>query len=188
MNQQANTTIYDIDVDAIDGTSTNLAAHRGKVLLIVNVASKCGLTPQYEGLESLYETYGERGFAVLGFPSNDFLGQEPGSNEEIQEFCTTNFGVRFPMYSKIPVAGPDKHPLFEYLTNANPDAEGREVMEESIRSHNAEPPPRPEIIWNFEKFLVSREGEVIRRFAPDTVPDADSLVAAIEAALGDTDA
>lgn len=187
MNQQASTSIYDIEVDAIDGSNTTLAERRGDVLLIVNVASKCGLTPQYEGLEALYENYGDRGFSVLGFPSNDFLGQEPGSNEEIQAFCTTNFGVKFPMYSKIPVAGPDKHPLYAYLTNARPDAEGREVMEESIRSHNAEPPPRPEIIWNFEKFLVSRDGEVIGRFAPNTTPDAEVLVQAIEHALAQSD-
>ena len=177
------TTLYDIPVDRIDGTGTTLADDRGDVLLIVNVASKCGYTPQYEGLEKLYETYRDRGFSVLGFPSNDFLGQEPGTNDEIQAFCTTNFGVQFPMFSKITVAGPDKHPLYGYLTNARHDAEGRETMEASIRSHNAEPPPRPEVIWNFEKFLVSRTGEVVGRYAPDVAPEDPGLVAAIESEL-----
>lgn len=177
------TTLYDIPVDRIDGTGTTLADDRGDVLLIVNVASKCGYTPQYEGLEKLYETYRERGFSVLGFPSNDFLGQEPGSNDEIQAFCTTNFGVQFPMFSKIRVAGPDKHPLYAYLTSARHDADRREKMEASIRSHNAEPPPRPEVIWNFEKFLVARDGEIVGRYAPDVAPEDPALVAAIEQAL-----
>ena len=175
--------IYDIAVDRIDGSGTTMAEHEGKVLLIVNVASKCGFTPQYEGLEKLYESYGDQGFDVLGFPSNDFLGQEPGTNEEIQAFCTTNFGVQFPKFSKIPVAGPEPHPLYVHLNAALPDAEEREAMEASIRSHNAEPPPRPEVIWNFEKFLVGRDGTVLRRFAPSIAPDAPELVAAVESAL-----
>ena len=183
MNANNEATLYDIPVDRIDGTATTLDANRGEVLLIVNVASKCGYTPQYEGLERLYETYRDRGFSVLGFPSNDFLGQEPGSNEEIQAFCTTNFGVQFPMFSKIAVAGPGKHDLYAYLTDAMHDAEGREKMEASIRSHNAEPPPRPEVIWNFEKFLVGRNGKVVRRYAPDVAPEAPELVEAIETEL-----
>ena len=183
MTTNTNPTLYDIPVDRIDGTGTTLADDRGGVLLIVNVASKCGFTPQYEGLEKLYETYRDRGLSVLGFPSNDFLGQEPGSNDEIQAFCTTNFGVRFPMFSKITVAGPDKHPLYAFLTNAKHDAEGREKMEASIRSHNAEPPPRPEVIWNFEKFLVARDGEVVGRFAPDVAPEDPILVEAVEREL-----
>lgn len=183
MNTNSNPTLYEIPVDRIDGTETTLADNRGEVLLIVNVASKCGYTPQYEGLEKLYETYRDRGLSVLGFPSNDFLGQEPGSNDEIQAFCTTNFGVQFPMFSKIRVAGPDKHPLYAHLTNAKHDAEGREKMEASIRSHNAEPPPRPEVIWNFEKFLVSRDGEVVGRYAPDIAPGDATLVEAIEKEL-----
>ena len=183
MNAETNQSLYDIPIDRIDGTATTLDANRGEVLLIVNVASKCGYTPQYEGLEKLYESYRDRGFSVLGFPSNDFLGQEPGSNEEIQAFCTTNFGVQFPMFSKIPVAGPGKHALYAHLTNAMHDAEGREKMEASIRSHNAEPPPRPEVIWNFEKFLVSRDGDVVRRFAPDVAPEAPELVEAVESEL-----
>ena len=175
--------IYEIEVDRINGTSTTMAEHEGKVLLVVNVASKCGKTPQYEGLEKLYETYEDQGFAVLGFPSNDFLGQEPGSNEEIQEFCTTNFGVRFPMFSKIAVLGSESHPLYAHLIAALPDAEGREDMEESLRGYDIEPTTRPEVVWNFEKFLVGRDGKVVRRFAPNTEPDAPELIAAIEAAL-----
>ena len=175
--------LYDIPVERIDGSPATLADNRGDVLLIVNVASKCGYTPQYEGLEKLYETYRDRGFSVLGFPSNDFLGQEPGSNDEIQAFCTTNFGVQFPMFSKITVAGPGKHPLYAHLTAAYHDAEGREKMEAAIRSHNAEPPPRPEVIWNFEKFLVARDGDVVARFAPDIAPGDAALVEAIEKEL-----
>jgi glutathione peroxidase len=183
MTTESGNTLYDIPVERIDGTPATLADNRGDVLLIVNVASKCGLTPQYEGLEQLHETYRDRGFSVLGFPSNDFLGQEPGTNDEIQAFCTANFGVQFPMFSKITVAGPGKHPLYEHLTGALHDAAGREKMEASIRSHNAEPPPRPEVIWNFEKFLVSRSGEVVHRFAPTIEPGAPEVIEAVEAEL-----
>jgi glutathione peroxidase len=188
MNTENKTTLYEIAVARIDGSATTLDTNRGEVLMIVNVASKCGFTPQYEGLEALYETYRDRGFAVLGFPSNDFLGQEPGSNEDIQAFCTTNFGVQFPMFSKITVAGPGKHALYAHLTEACHDAEGREKMEASIRSHNAEPPPRPEVIWNFEKFLVARNGDVVRRFAPDIAPEAPEVIEAIEQELAKTPA
>lgn len=176
-------TIYDIPVERIDGSAATLAEHRGDVMLVVNVASKCGLTPQYEGLEKLYENYKDQGFKVLGFPANNFLQQEPGTNEEIQAFCTANFGVQFPMYSKVSVLGSDKHPLFTYLTDAISVAEGREAMEEKSRASNFDFTPRPEIIWNFEKFLVSRSGEVVGRFAPAIEPDAPSLVTAIEAQL-----
>ena len=175
--------IYDIPVDRIDGTSTTLAEHRGDVMLVVNVASKCGLTPQYEGLEKLYEEYGDKGLSVLGFPANDFLGQEPGSDEEIQAFCTANFGVQFPMYSKISVLGPGKHPLYAYLTDAIPVADGREEMETKLKAGNFDFTPRPEIIWNFEKFLVSRSGEVVGRFVPDIEPGAPEIVQAIETEL-----
>jgi glutathione peroxidase len=178
-----NGSLFGITVDRIDGSSTTMAEFEGDVLLIVNVASECGFTSQYEGLESLYETYRDRGFSVLGFPSNDFLGQEPGSNEEIQAFCTTRFGVQFPLFSKISVAGPNPHPLYAHLNAALPDALGREALEESARSHGAEPPPKPEVIWNFEKFLVARDGSVVNRFAPAIAPDAPELVEAIEAVL-----
>jgi glutathione peroxidase len=177
------TNLYDIPLKTIDGSDTTLAEHRGEVLLIVNVASKCGLTPQYEGLEKLHEKYHGEKFSVLGFPANDFGGQEPGTNEEIQQFCSTKFNVQFPMYAKIPVTGPDKHPLYEHLTEAKPETEGRDRMEKTLRGYKMEPTAKPEVVWNFEKFLIGRNGEVLRRFAPDTTPDAEPLVAAIEAEL-----
>jgi len=176
-------TLYEIPVKKIDGSDATLGEHRGEVLLIVNVASKCGLTPQYEGLEKLHEKYRDKKFSVLGFPANDFAGQEPGSNEEIQQFCTTKFNVQFPLYSKIPVTGPDKHPLYKHLTASKPETEGREGMEKMLRGYKMEPTASPEVVWNFEKFLIGRNGQVVRRFAPDTAPDAENLVAAIEAEL-----
>ena len=175
--------LYKIPVKTINGQDATLTDHRGEVLLVVNVASKCGLTPQYEGLEKLYETYHGRGFAVLGFPANDFAGQEPGTNDEIQSFCSLNYQVQFPLYSKIAVTGPDKHPLYQALIAAQPETEGRESMETMLRGYNIEPTDAPEVVWNFEKFLIGRDGKVARRFAPDTAPDDAKLVAAIEAEL-----
>ena len=175
--------LYDIPVNTINGEGTTLADHRGEVLLVVNVASKCGLTPQYEGLERLYETYRGQKFAVLGFPANDFAGQEPGTNEEIQSFCSLNYQVQFPLYSKIAVTGPDKHPLYQALIAAQPETEGRASMETMLRGYNIEPTAAPEVVWNFEKFLIGRDGKVARRFAPDTAPDDARLIAAIEAEL-----
>ena len=144
-----------------------MAEHRGEVLLVVNVASKCGLTPQYEGLEKLHEKYRGKRFSVLGVPANDFGGQEPGTNDEIQQFCSTKFNVQFPLYSKIPVTGPDKHPLYKHLIEEKPETEGREKMETMLRGYKMEPTAKPEVVWNFEKFLIGRNGEVVRRFAPD---------------------
>lgn len=175
--------LYDIPVSTINSEGTTLADHRGEVLLVVNVASKCGLTPQYEGLERLYETYRGQKFAVLGFPANDFAGQEPGTNEEIQSFCSLNYQVQFPLYSKIAVTGPDKHPLYQALIAAQPETEGRTSMETMLRGYNIEPTAAPEVVWNFEKFLIGRDGKVARRFAPDTAPDDARLIAAIEAQL-----
>ena len=175
--------LYDIPVNKIDGSAATLGEHKGEVLLVVNVASKCGLTPQYEGLEKLHEKYRGRKFSVLGFPANDFGAQEPGSNQEIQDFCSTNYQVQFPLYGKIPVTGPDKHPLYQHLIAAKPDTEDREGMETMLRGYKMEPTARPEVVWNFEKFLINRSGQVVRRFAPDTTPDAEKLVAAIEAEL-----
>ena len=173
--------LYDIPLTTIDGRASTLREHVGKVLLIVNVASKCGLTPQYAGLEKLHGTLGDREFAVLGFPANDFAGQEPGDEAEIQAFCTATYGVRFPMYAKIRVTGPDQHPLYRHLTMAAPDATGREAMEVSLRGYGLEPAAKPAVLWNFEKFLVDRHGRVVGRFAPDTAPDAPALLSAIEA-------
>jgi len=177
--------IYDVPVRKISGDDASLAEFKGRVLLVVNVASKCGLTPQYEGLESLYEQYRGQGLVVTGFPANNFKSQEPGTEEEIQTFCTANFGVKFPMFSKINVVGPDKHPLYAALIAAQPKAVSLSEVPfaQKLHSHGIETNAEPEILWNFEKFLVSRSGEVVKRFAPDTAPDAPELIAAIEAEL-----
>jgi glutathione peroxidase len=177
--------VYDIPVRKITGEDTSLAEFKGKVVLVVNVASKCGLTPQYEGLEKLYKSDKSRGLVVAGFPANDFKAQEPGTNEEIITFCTANFGVDFPMFDKITVVGPGKHPLYTALIAAQPTAisVNEPSWREKLKGYGIEPNPEPELLWNFEKFLVSRSGEVVKRFAPDTPPDAPALVAAIEAEL-----
>ncbi len=180
------TTIQDIPLKTIAGAEDNLANHAGKVLLVVNVASKCGLTPQYDGLEKLHAAYRDRGFEVLGFPANNFGAQEPGTDAEIAEFCSLTYDVDFPLFSKISVVGEDKHPLYAALTEAQPVATSTNGgdMRERLAGYGIKPNPEPEILWNFEKFLVGRDGEVIERFAPDTVPDDPALVAAIERALG----
>lgn len=177
--------IYDIPLRTIAGEATSLRAFEGKVLLIVNVASKCGLTKQYEGLEKLYRQYRDRGFAIAGFPANDFKSQEPGSNEEIQAFCTANFGVDFPMFEKITVVGEAKHPLYKSLIQSQPKAISTAEVPfgEKLKGYGIAPNPEPEILWNFEKFLVNRSGEVVKRFAPDTEPDNPALLEAIEAEL-----
>lgn len=158
---------YDIEVKTIGGDAVKMEHYKGQTLLIVNTASKCGFTGQYDGLQKLYDTYKEQGFVVLGFPSNDFLKQEPGSNEDIASFCRINYGVTFPMFSKISVKGAEQHPLYAYLTSAetNPDFAGK-------------------ISWNFNKFLVSRNGEVINRFGSRVKPSDESLIEALEKALG----
>jgi len=155
--------IYDVKVNQLDGSPASLGDYKGKAVLVVNVASKCGLTPQYEGLEKLHETLGGRGFEVLGFPCNQFMGQEPGSAEEIQEFCSMTYGVDFPLFEKIEVNGENQHPLYEQL-NAFPDGEGY----------------TGDIRWNFEKFLISPDGEIVGRFNPTVEPEDPALVAAIE--------
>jgi glutathione peroxidase len=177
--------IYDIPVHKISGDEASLAEFKGKVFLVVNVASKCGLTPQYEGLESLYERFKGEGFVIAGFPANNFKSQEPGTNEEIQTFCTANFGVKFPMFSKINVVGPDKHPLYATLIAAQPKSISLSEVPfaQKLHGYGIETNPEPEILWNFEKFLVSRSGEIVKRFSPDTAPDAPELVAAIEAEI-----
>jgi len=177
--------IYDIPVRKIDGADASLAEYKGKVLLVVNVASKCGLTKQYEGLEELYKKYRDQGLVVTGFPANDFKQQEPGSNEEIQQFCTTNFGVDFPLFDKITVVGEGKHPLYASLIEAQPTAvsTGEVPFAENLKKYGISPNPAPEVLWNFEKFLVSRSGDVVERFAPDTLPSDPTLVSAIEAEL-----
>ena len=185
----ATTPLYDIPVQKITGEGTSLADYRGKVLLIVNVASKCGLTPQYDALEKLYARFKDSGFVVLGFPANDFGAQEPGTNEEIQTFCKTTFNVEFPLFSKITVTGPDTNPLYKALIAAEPKATspGREAFREKLngflQKNGASTNPEPGILWNFEKFLVDRHGKVVARFSPEVLPDDSAVVAAIESAL-----
>jgi glutathione peroxidase len=180
-----NTPIQQIPLRRISGEDTNLGEFKGKVLLVVNVASKCGLTKQYAALEKLYRDYRDRGLVVAGFPANDFKGQEPGSNAEIESFCSTNFGVDFPLFEKITVVGEGKHPLYRELIAAQPKATSTSDVpfSENLRRYGVEPNPEPELLWNFEKFLVSRDGKVIARFSPDTTPDHPALVSAVEAEL-----
>lgn len=155
---------HDINVKAIDGRDISLADYAGKVVLVVNTASKCGFTPQYDGLEALYEKYRERGFVVLGFPCNQFGAQEPGDEQQIAEFCTTRFNIAFPMFAKIDVNGANAHPLYQHLKTARPGV----LNTEGIK-------------WNFTKFLIDRNGNVVERYAPATKPE--DLAAAIEALL-----
>lgn len=164
--EAAMTNVYDFAMRDIDGKDVRLSVYKGKVLLIVNVASKCGFTGQYAGLESLYKRYAERGLVVLGFPANNFLGQEPGAEAEIKKFCTLNYGVTFPLFSKISVKGKDMHPLYAYLTSkeSNPEFSGG-------------------ITWNFNKFLIGRDGRIAGRFGTRTAPDAKDLIEAMEKAL-----
>jgi len=158
--------VYDVEIAALQGGSADLAQYQGKAVLIVNVASKCGLTPQYSGLERLQQRYADRGFTVLGVPCNQFLGQEPGTPEEIAEFCSTTYGVTFPLTEKIEVNGENRHPLYKELVDT-PDAEG----------HTGD------IRWNFEKFLIAPDGTVAARFSPQTEPESAEVVQAIENAL-----
>ena len=161
-------TIYDAPIAALDGRPLDLSAYRGRAVLVVNVASKCGLTPQYEGLERLHERFAGRGFTVLGVPCNQFGGQEPGGAEEIQTFCSTTYGVTFPLTEKIDVNGPGRHPLYEELTAVADDAgEAGDIQ------------------WNFEKFLVAPDGRVARRFRPAVEPESPEVVEAVEAVLPD---
>ncbi len=156
--------IYDIKLKDIDGKDTTLAAYKGKAVLVVNVASKCGLTPQYKGLEALYQKYKDKGLVVLGFPCNQFNGQEPGTNEEIKQFCSSKYNVTFPMFDKLDVNGDKRHPL--YVTLAGKDS------------------PFPgDIKWNFGKFLIGKDGKILHRFEPRTTPDSEDVTKAVEAAL-----
>jgi glutathione peroxidase len=182
-------TLTTIPVTTITGTPATLAGYSGKLLLIVNVASKCGLTPQYTALEALYQAYKDRGLVILGFPANDFAGQEPGTNEEIAKFCSIDYPVTFPIFSKITVTGPNKHPLYAALIEAAPEHIPHGPWREKLSGYAAAnnfPPPNalPELLWNFEKFLVGRDGQVLTRFAPDTPPNDPKIISAIEQALG----
>jgi glutathione peroxidase len=179
------TPIQQIPVRRITGEDTTLGEYSGKVLLIVNVASKCGLTKQYESLEKLYRNYRDRGLVVAGFPANDFRAQEPGTNAEIQEFCTSTFGVDFPLFEKITVVGKEKHPLYSALIEAQPKAASTSPVpfSENLKKYGIEPNEEPELLWNFEKFIVDRSGKVTARFAPDTTADDPALVKALETEL-----
>lgn len=177
------TDLYDIKVKDIDGNETTLEPFCDKVLLIVNVASKCGLTPQYKELQEFYEHNKDLGFEILAFPANDFAGQEPGSNAEIQNFCTHEYGVTFPMFSKIQVTGEEKHPLYQFLIEQAPEAVNREEMVAQLERYDMTPTPEPEVVWNFEKFVVCRSGQVIGRFAPNTTMQDSNLVSTIHKAL-----
>ena len=177
--------LYDIPLTTLSGAATRLAPFKGQVLLIVNVASKCGLTPQYEGLEKLFATYAARGLQVLGFPCNDFAGQEPGSADEIQAFCTSHYAVSFPLFEKIHINSQPRHPLYTHLIAAQPQCTfpaGSDFVEK-LGQYNMLPKQADDVLWNFEKFLVGRDGTVLQRFSPDTRPDDTILVAAIETAL-----
>ncbi len=176
-------TVYDIPVQRIDGQEINLNQYQGKVLLIVNVASKCGLTPQYEGLEKLYQAEKAQGFEILGFPANNFLAQEPGSNDEIQQFCSLTYDVHVPLFAKISVAGEDKHPLYARLIDTIPERQGEGPWWKDLVDYGLTPNPVPEVLWNFEKFLVNKNGEIVARFAPDITADDPRLVNAIQAEL-----
>lgn len=163
--QNTVSSLFDYKVKTIEGKDITLEAYKGNVILIVNVASKCGYTPQYEGLQDLYEKYGKEGLTILGFPANNFNNQEPGSNEEIKQFCTLEYGVDFPMFSKVSVKGENQAPIFNYLTSQpNPDFEG-------------------EIKWNFEKFLIDREGNLKRRFRSSVKPESEEIIEAIKTEL-----
>lgn len=177
------TALYDIPLKKIDGTDSSLAAFGGKVLLVVNVASKCGLTPQYEGLEALYLNRREQGLEVLGFPANNFKGQEPGTDAEIVEFCSLTYKVDFPLFSKISVAGDDQHPLYADLIKAQPEAIGDGPFRERLKGYGVDPEDKTAVLWNFEKFLIDRHGKVAARFAPDVTADDPRLLAAIDELL-----
>ncbi len=177
--------LQEIPVRRIDGSNATLKDFAGSVLLVVNVASKCGLTPQYEGLEALYQKYRAKGLVVLGFPANDFGAQEPGSNEEIAEFCSTKFSVDFPMFEKLTVKGEGQHPLYRELIKQQPQAQANEggTLKAKLAEHGMAPKAATDVMWNFEKFLIDRHGNVAGRFAPDVTPDSPSLVQALESEL-----
>ena len=160
--------MYEFTMKDIDGNPVKLDAYKGKVVMIVNVASKCGYTPQYEGLEAIYEKYKDKGFVILGFPANNFMGQEPGTEAEIKEFCSTKYKVTFPMFAKISVKGEDQHPLYTYLTNkiSDPEFAG-------------------DISWNFNKFLIDRHGKVVARFGSKDTPDGEAITSAVAKYLAD---
>jgi glutathione peroxidase len=175
-----------IPLHRIDGTTNRLEDYQGKVLLVVNVASKCGLTPQYEGLEKLYQARRAQGLEILGFPANNFMEQEPGTNEEISQFCSLNYDVHFPLFSKISVKGADQHPLYKALTSAQPKALGDGPFRERLKGYGIDTGTPEDVLWNFEKFLINRKGEVVARFAPDVTAEDPRLLSVIDSELAKT--
>jgi glutathione peroxidase len=161
---ETSTSLYDIPLKDINGKPASLKAYKGKPILIVNVASKCGLTPQYSALESTYKKYKDQGLVVLGFPCNDFAGQEPGTNEEIKQFCSSKYDVTFPLFDKVHVKGPEQHPLYTALSGDKSPFPG-------------------DVKWNFGKFLIGKDGKILKRFEPQTKPDSEEVISAIESAL-----
>lgn len=182
------TAIEQIPFTGMDGAATNLAAYAGKVRLLVNVASKCGLTPQYEGLEKLYTEKQVEGLVVIGFPANEFGAQEPGTNDEISSFCSLNYGVSFPLAQKLVVKGDGQHALYQALTSAQPTAVDTHdgAFANKLATYGMKRENGADVLWNFEKFLVNRAGDVVARFNPDVAPDDAQLVAAIDAELAKT--
>ena len=177
--------IYEIPVKTIDGRETNLGEYEDKVLLVVNVASKCGLTPQYEGLQNLYDEYNDKGLEVLGFPANNFMGQEPGTEEEIKDFCEANYNVKFPLFSKISAKGEDQHELYKYLTENKKETDVNDgEFEEKLKGYGSTRSKPNEVLWNFEKFLISKNGEIAARFAPDVTAEDPRLIEKVEEELG----
>lgn len=174
--------VLNIPVKLADGRETSLNEFKGKVMLVVNVASKCGLTKQYEGLEKLYEDKQSDGFVVTAFPANNFMGQEPGTDSEIVEFCQLTYDVKFPIFSKISVKGDDQHPLYKALTGSDVATTGDGPMKKRLRGHGVVVADG-DIVWNFEKFLIGRDGEIKARFAPDVTADDSRLVEAVEREL-----
>jgi len=175
--------ISDIEFSTMDGTTKTLGDHAGEVVLVVNVASACGLTPQYTALQALYAEKAGDGFTIVAFPANDFGGQEPGTDAEIAEFCSTEYSVTFPVMSKIVATGDDRHPLYSALIAEIPEADGKAEMREMLKGFDMNPTDDPEVLWNFEKFVIGRDGSVVARFAPPVTPDDPAVVAAIEAEL-----
>jgi len=178
-----NIELADIALMRADGSATSLKAYRGKVVMIVNVASKCGLTPQYEGLEQLYRDRRDAGLEVLAFPTGNFREQEFDTDAEIAQFCSVNYGVTFPLFSRISVAGPDQHPLYAGITQAYPEANAAGEFREMMSKHGLSLAAAPGVLWNFEKFLISRQGEVAGRFAPHIGAQDPRLLKAIDAEL-----
>ena len=175
--------LTNIEFNTMSGDTKTLTDFAGEVVLVVNVASKCGLTPQYEGLQQLFADKHDQGFTILGFPANNFGGQEPGTDDEIADFCDTNYSVTFPVLSKISVVGDDQHPLYSALTSAIPTADGNEAMRERLRGFNMTPNEDPDVVWNFEKFVIAKDGTVAGRFAPGVTPDDPALLTLIDAEL-----